>query len=65
MQAKRYRVRSESDPTRFYTIYETMEGLKCDCPAFAFRGACKHCRKVLEYKIKLLDAQIKAGKKPK
>ena len=45
-----FRVRSQSDPSKFYTIDKTGRGLVCDCPDHRFRKAdCKHIKVVLEH----------------
>lgn len=44
-----FRVRSQTDPGRSYTVSKTKDGLVCECPDHRFRGAdCKHIKVVLE-----------------
>ena len=48
------KVQSESDPKTWYTVRVTPEyEVRCDCPAGAFRGECKHVQHVKFYIKKL------------
>ncbi len=44
-----FRVRSQSDPSKFYTVTRTGNGLVCECPDHRNRRAdCKHIKVILE-----------------
>ena len=44
-----FRVRSQSDPSKFYTVSRTGNGLVCECPDHRNRRAdCKHIKVILE-----------------
>ena len=44
-----FRIRSQTDPAKSYTVRETAGGLVCECPDHEFRRAdCKHIKVVLE-----------------
>ena len=44
-----FRVRSQSDPSKFYTVTRTSSGLVCECPDHQNRKAdCKHIKVILE-----------------
>ena len=44
-----FRVRSQSDPSKFYTVSRTGNGLVCECPDHRNRRAdCKHIKVVLD-----------------
>lgn len=58
MSKQRYLVRSSSDPARFYHVWDTEKGLKCDCPAFK---ECRHIKRVREYQAWLLEQELKKG----
>lgn len=46
---KKYRVRSQTDPTKFYIVTDTGDGMVCECPDHATRNAdCKHIKIALE-----------------
>ena len=46
----KFKVRSQSDPSKFYIISRTENGLVCECPDHQNRKAdCKHIKVVLEY----------------
>ena len=45
----RFTVRSQTDPTKFYAVTNTEDGLVCECPDRRFRRAdCKHIKVVLD-----------------
>ena len=45
-----FKVRSQSDPSKFYIITRTGNGLVCECPDHRIRKAdCKHIKVILEY----------------
>ena len=44
-----FRVQSQTDPAKSYTVRETASGLVCDCPDHQYRKAdCKHIKVVFE-----------------
>lgn len=57
--------RSKSDPSIWYsvTIHRT-NGIKCNCPAFAEKGACSHARTILAERadIRMQHERTKIGK---
>lgn len=41
-----YKVRSKSEPEKSHQVAVMDSGEFCDCPAFQYRGVCRHVRKV-------------------
>ncbi len=44
--ARRYRVKSSSNPNAHYEIAVEGEDVTCSCPGFEYRGQCRHARDV-------------------
>ncbi len=50
---KQFKVRSQTDPTKFYIVSKTENGLRCECKDHLCRKAdCKHIKIVLEIIMK-------------
>ena len=48
LDSDRFKVRSQSDPTKHYIVSRTGNGLVCECPDHQYRKAdCKHIKVVL------------------
>ena len=48
LDSKRFKVRSQSDPTNYYIVFRTGNGLICECPDHQYKKAdCKHIKVVL------------------
>ena len=49
IEQDKFRVRSQTDPTKFYVVSKTGNGLRCECKDHEIRKSdCKHIRIVLE-----------------
>jgi len=54
-----YKVRSQSDPSKWYTVYKIINGWRCECPDWQFRlsrisgqqSLCKHIHAVIFSKL--------------
>jgi putative transposase len=47
-----YKVRSQSDPCKWYSVFKIINGWRCDCPDFIFRHiTCKHIHAVIFSKL--------------
>jgi len=45
-RARRYRVKSSSNPNAHYEVAVDGEDVTCSCPGFEYRGQCRHARDV-------------------
>jgi hypothetical protein len=43
---QRYRATSSSKPGKFYVFHVDNGDVTCTCPAFEYRGACRHAREL-------------------
>lgn len=54
-----YKVRSQSDPSKWYTVFKIINGWRCECPDFTYRlsklsgqqSLCKHIHAVIFSKL--------------
>ncbi len=47
-----YKVRSQSDPSKWYTVFKIINGWRCECPDFIYRHVtCKHIHAVIFSKL--------------
>jgi putative transposase len=47
-----YKVRSQSDPSKWYSVFKIINGWRCECPDFVFRHVtCKHIHAVIFSKL--------------
>jgi putative transposase len=47
-----YKVRSQSDPSKWYSVFKIINGWRCECPDFTFRHiTCKHIHAVIFSKL--------------
>ncbi len=54
-RARRYRVKSSSNPKAHYEISVDGEDVTCSCPGFEYRGQCRHARDVKNAIVKGLE----------
>jgi len=47
-KAEFHEIPSETKPGRKYVLRKTKKGWACSCPAFVFRGRCKHIDKYIQ-----------------
>jgi hypothetical protein len=47
-----YKVRSQSDPSKWYSVFKIINGWRCECPDFVYRVVtCKHIHGVIFSKL--------------
>ncbi|MEP0823951.1 MAG: DDE-type integrase/transposase/recombinase [Nitrososphaera sp.] len=47
-----YKVRSQSDPSKWYSVFKIINGWRCECPDFVYRHVtCKHIHAVIFSKL--------------